>query len=63
MTDLEILKNQRAVEHAMSQQQLEGLKIPPEAIADLARMMRGEMTSAEAIHAARLRFTHAKVFQ
>jgi hypothetical protein len=57
VTDLEILKNQRAVEHAVAQQRLEGLTVPPEAVADLQRIARGEITTAEALRAAHARFS------
>jgi hypothetical protein len=63
MTDTEILKNQRAVEHAIAQQRLEGLMVPPEVIDDLQRVARGEMTTADALHAAHARFDHAEIRQ
>jgi Antitoxin VbhA len=63
MTNLEILKNQRAVEHAIAQQRLEGLIVPPEATRDLERIARGEITTAEALRAAHARFAHVEVFQ
>jgi len=63
MTNIEILKNQRAVEHAIAQQRLEGLAVPPEVISDLQRVARGEMTTAEALLAAHVRFDHAEIFQ
>lgn len=63
MTDTEILKNQRAVEHAIAQQRLEGLVVPPETISDLQRVARGEITTAEALHAAHARFDHAQILQ
>lgn len=61
--DSEILKNQRAVEHAIAQQRLEGLAVPPEAARDLQRIALGEITPAEALLAAHARFAHDQVFQ
>ena len=52
MTNVEKVRNQRAIEHAIAQQTLEGLVVPPEAMNDLQSMARGEMTLAEALHAA-----------
>jgi hypothetical protein len=63
MTQLETLKNQRAFEHALAQQKLEGLIVPPEAVLDLERIRQGKMTSAEALRAAHARFAHNEVFQ
>ncbi|HUY69376.1 MAG TPA: antitoxin VbhA family protein [Alphaproteobacteria bacterium] len=63
MTDIEIQRNQRAVEHAVAQQRLEGLVVPPEAARDLQRMARGEMTAADALRAAHARFAHDEVRQ
>jgi len=63
VTDSEILKNQRAVEHAIAQQRLEGLTLPPEATRDLHRIAMGEITTAEALRAAHARFAHDPIFQ
>ena len=63
MTDFEILKNQRAVEHAIAQQRLEGLIVPPEAVSNLQRIARGEITTADALRAAHVRFDHAEIRQ
>ena len=63
MTDVEKVRNQRAVEHAIAQQRLEGLAVPPEAMHDLQSMARGEMTLAEALHAAHIRFDHVQIRQ
>jgi hypothetical protein len=37
----------RAVDHAIAQQQLEGLKVPESTIADLRRAARGEIDTDE----------------
>jgi hypothetical protein len=63
VTKSEILNNQRAFDHAIAQQRLEGLTVPPEALADLQRIARGEMTTADALRAAHARFAHDQVFQ
>ncbi len=63
MTAYEAMKNQKAVEHAIAQQQLEGLVVPLEAVRDLERVAHGEITTADALKAARLRFIHDQVFQ
>ncbi len=63
MTQSEILKNQRAVQHAVAQQRLEGLIVPAEALGDLNRVARGEITIADALHAAQIRFNHVEIFQ
>jgi hypothetical protein len=63
MTASELLKNQRAVEHALAQQRLEGLVVPPEVVSDLQRMARGEMTSADALRNAHARFAHVEIRQ
>lgn len=54
---------QRAFEHALAQQRLEGLVLPIEAERDLRRLAQGEMTMEEALRAARARFGDAKIRQ
>jgi hypothetical protein len=63
VTKSEILNNKRAFDHAIAQQRLEGLTVPPEALADLQRIARGEITPADALRAAHARFAHDQVFQ
>ena len=63
MTDLEVLRKQRAYDHAVAQQRLEGLALPPEATRDLQRIVLGEMTTTDALIAAHARFAHDQVFQ
>jgi len=41
LTDQEIERNMRAVDHAIGQQELEGLKVPEATVADLRRAARG----------------------
>jgi len=38
-----------AVEHALAQQRLEGLEVPPDVVADMNRAARGEMSIEEGI--------------
>jgi len=63
MTESELLKNKRAVEHALALQRLEGLVVPPEVVNDLQRMARGEMTSSDALRNAHARFANVEIRQ
>jgi hypothetical protein len=49
LTERDIQRNLRAVAHAIAQQELEGLKVPPPVIADLQRAARGEIDTDEVI--------------
>lgn len=49
MNNSEIEKNQRAVKHAIAQQEIEELTVPQSTVDDLNRVARGEITSTEAI--------------
>lgn len=46
----------RAVVHAIAQQELEGLTVPKETVADLERVARGEIDTDEARRNIRRRF-------
>ena len=48
LTEQEIQRNMRAVAHAIGQQELEGLTVPKETVADLERVARGEIDTDEA---------------
>jgi len=48
-TEEQIQRNMRAVARAIAQQEHEGLSVPEEAIADLHRVARGEIDTAEVI--------------
>ncbi|MGB9154538.1 MAG: antitoxin VbhA family protein [Alphaproteobacteria bacterium] len=63
MTDSEILKNQRAVEHAIAQQRLEGLVVTPETVADLNRAANGEILISNVIDNLYARYAHIEVLQ
>ena len=47
-TEKEIERNMRDVAEAVAQQELEGLTVPKETVADLERVARGEMDTDEA---------------
>lgn len=46
-TEDEIERNMRALAHAIAQQELEGLKVPEETVAELQRVARGEIDTDE----------------
>ena len=49
LTEQEIQRNIRHVAHAIAQQELEGLTVTPETVADLNRAARGEIDTDEII--------------
>ena len=49
LTEAEIERNLRAVTHAIAQQALEGLTVPPETVEDMRRIARGEMSNDDLI--------------
>ncbi len=49
ITEEQIQRNLRAVARAIAQQELEGLSVPDETIADLHRVACGEIDTAEVI--------------
>lgn len=48
-TERDIQRNLRSVAHAIAQQELEGLKVPPSTVTDLHRAARGEIDTDEVI--------------
>lgn len=62
LTEQEIERNMRAVDHAIAQQELEGLKVPEATVADLRRAARGEIETEEVIRNIQRRFQHGPVF-
>ena len=48
-TDQDVQRNMRAVAHAIAQQELEGLTVTPETVAELHRAARGEIDTDEII--------------
>ncbi|WP_085053245.1 antitoxin VbhA family protein [Candidatus Magnetominusculus xianensis] len=63
MTSHKFQCNRRAFDHAIAQQQLEGLVVPPETVADLERVTRGEITTSDVIRNLYDRYTHVKVLK
>lgn len=63
LTKDEIERNMRAVAHAIAQQKLEGLTVPPATVADLERAARGEIAPAEGIRNIYRRFGNAPIFE
>ncbi|MBF0456819.1 MAG: antitoxin VbhA family protein [Nitrospirae bacterium] len=63
MTNPEYQRNRRAFDHAIAQQQLEGLVVPPETVADLERVTRGEMAINDVISNLYDRYAHVKVLK
>jgi hypothetical protein len=59
----EIQRNMRAVAHAIAQQELEGLKVPESAIADLERVARGEIDTDDIIRNVYRRFGNDQIFR
>jgi hypothetical protein len=49
LTEQDVQRNMRAVAHAIAQQELEGLMVTPETVADLHRAARGEIDTDEII--------------
>jgi Antitoxin VbhA len=49
LDESEVERNLRAIEHAIAQQELEGLKVSKETIEDMRRAARGEIDSDDVI--------------
>ncbi len=62
-TEQHIQRNMRAAAHAIAQQELEGLTVPKEAVADLERVARGEVDTDEARRNIQRRFADEQVFR
>ncbi|MGE0470522.1 MAG: antitoxin VbhA family protein [Nitrospira sp.] len=63
LTEAEIERNLRAVTHAIAQQELEGLTVPPETVEDMRRIARGEMSNDDLIRKLYSRFPNVPIFQ
>ena len=63
LTEQEIERNMRAVAHAVAQQELEGLKVPESAVADLHRAARGEIDTDEVIRNIYRRFNNDPILR
>jgi uncharacterized protein (UPF0264 family) len=49
LTEAQVQRNMQAVARAVAQQELEGLKVSAAALADMHRVARGEIDTAEVI--------------
>jgi hypothetical protein len=63
LSEQEIQRNMRDVAHAIAQQELEGLKVPEETVADLQRVARGEIDTDEARRNIQRRFANDQVLR
>ena len=63
LTEADIERNLRAVTHAIAQQALEGLTVPPETVEDMRKIARGEMSNDDLIMKLYSRFPHVPIFQ
>jgi hypothetical protein len=63
LTELEVQRNMRAVDHAIAQQELEGLKVPESTVADLRRAAHGEIGTEEVIRNIHRRFENVPIFR
>jgi len=63
VTNFEIQDNKRALNHALAQQRLEGLTVSSNAIANLERVVMGEISMAVAINDLYARYAHVKVLK
>ncbi|MBS0156798.1 MAG: antitoxin VbhA family protein [Nitrospira sp.] len=62
LTEAEIERNLRAVTHAIAQQELEGLTVPPETVEDMRKIARGEMSNDDLIRKLYSRFPNVPIF-
>lgn len=63
VTEEQVRRNMQAVARAIAQQELEGLKVPEETIADLQRVARGEIDTAEVIRNIRARLSNVALLR
>lgn len=61
LTEQEIQRNMRYVAHAIGQQEPEGLKVPESTVADLHRVARGDIDTAEVIRNIHRRFQNVSL--
>jgi len=59
----ELARNLRAVEHAVAQQELEGLTVSESTREDMRRAARGEISADEVIANIYARFEHVPIFR
>jgi hypothetical protein len=63
LTEADIQRNLDAVDDAVAQQALEGLRVPAETVEDMRKIARGDMSSDELIRKLYRRFPHVPIFQ
>ena len=63
LTEADIERNLRAVTHAIAQQELEGLTVPPETVEDMRKIARGEMSNDDLIRKLYSRFPNVPIFK
>lgn len=63
LTEADIERNLRAVTHAIAQQALEGLTVPPETVEDMRRIARGDMSNDDLIRKLYSRFPNVPIFK
>lgn len=56
-----IILELRAVENAIAQQRIEGLKVPPDVVEDMKRAARGEISIEEGLSRTFWKFAHGEV--
>ena len=63
LTGEELERNQRAVDHAIAQQRLEGLTVSESTIEDMRRAARGEIPARDVIVNIYARFGHVALLE
>ena len=63
ISEAELARRMIAVENAVAQQELEGLTVSPQAVEDMRRVARGEMTVEQAIANVHARLPDAALLQ
>lgn len=63
LSEAKIQQNLLAVKHAIAQQELEGLKVPAQTVADMRKVARGELSTADLIRKFYSRFPHVPIFK
>ena len=63
LTETDIQRNLYAVDDAVAQQELEGLKVPAETVEDMRKIARGEMSSDDLIRKLYSRFPNVPIFK
>ena len=63
ISEVELERNLRAVEHAVAQQRLEGLTVSESTVEDMRRAARGEIADEEVIANIYARYPHVAIFR